>query len=114
MQNADPRTDRGDYAHNFDESSLISGRIVEESLMGKNAARRFKFQKEINETVDDHVPFQFLPLWKKITIKTQKVIKKHFKKQDLLISIPLFSSGNVTFFQQPKLPPFRPSDPTVQ
>jgi hypothetical protein len=30
------------------------------------------------------------------------------------ISIPLFSSGNVTFFQQPKLPPVRPSDPTVQ
>ena len=31
-----------------------------------------------------------------------------------MISIPLFSSGNVTFFQQPKLPPVRPSDPTVQ
>ena len=33
---------------------------------------------------------------------------------DYIISIPLFSSGNVTFFQQPKLPPVRPSDPTVQ
>ena len=31
MQNADPITDRGDYAHNFDESGLIRGRIVEES-----------------------------------------------------------------------------------
>ena len=34
--------------------------------------------------------------------------------QSLLISILPFSSGNVTFFQQPKLPPVRPSDPTVQ
>ena len=30
------------------------------------------------------------------------------------ISIPEFSSGNVTFFQQPKLTPVRTSDPTVQ
>ena len=49
MQNADPITDRGDYAHNFDESGLIRGRIEEESLMGRNAAKRF--QKEINEIV---------------------------------------------------------------
>ena len=36
------------------------------------------------------------------------------KRAYLSISIPPFSSGNVTFFQQPKLPPVRPSDPTVQ
>ena len=48
-QNADPITNRGDYAHNFDESGLIRGQIVEESLMGKNTARRF--QKELNEIV---------------------------------------------------------------
>ena len=30
------------------------------------------------------------------------------------ISIPEFSSGNVTFFQQPKLPPVQTSDQTVQ
>ena len=30
------------------------------------------------------------------------------------ISMPEFSSGNVTFFQQPKLPQVRTSDPTVQ
>ena len=82
-RNADPITDRGDYAHNFDESGLIRGRIVEESLMGKNAARRF--QKELNEIVEDHVPLTFLLVWKKIRIKMQKVIKKHFKKQDLLV-----------------------------
>ena len=83
MQNADPITDRGDYAHNFDETGLIRGRIVEESLMGRNAARRF--QKELNEIVEEHVPLRFLPLWKKITVKMQKVIKKHFKKKDLLV-----------------------------
>ncbi len=85
MHNADPIKDRGDYAHKIDESGLIRGRIVEESLMGRIAARRF--QKEINEIVGDHVPLRFLPLWKKITIKMQKVIKKHFKKleKDLLV-----------------------------
>jgi hypothetical protein len=83
MQNADPITDRGDYAHNFDETGLIRGRIVEESLMGRNAARRF--QKELNEIVEEHVPLHFLSLWKKITVKMQKVIKKHFKKKDLLV-----------------------------
>ena len=51
--------------------------------MGKNAARRF--QKELNEIVEDHVPLTFLPVWEKIRIKMQKVIKKHFKKQDLLV-----------------------------
>jgi hypothetical protein len=61
---------------------LLSFR-VEESLMGRNAARRF--QKEINEIDDDHVALLFLPLWKKIIIKMQKFIKKHFKKQDLLV-----------------------------
>ena len=82
-RNADPITDRGDYALNNDESGLIRGRIVEEPLMGKNAARRF--QKELNEIVEDHVPLTFLPVWEKIRIKMQKVIKKHFKKQDLLV-----------------------------
>jgi hypothetical protein len=82
-RNADPITDRGDYALNNDESGLIRGRIVEEPLMGKNAARRF--QKELNEIVEDHVPLRFLPVWQKIRIKMQKVIKKHFKKQDLLV-----------------------------
>ena len=82
-RNADPITDRGDYALNYDESGLIRGRIVEESLMGKNTARRF--QKELNEIVEDHVPLTFLPVWEKIRIKMQKVIKKHFKKQDLLV-----------------------------
>ena len=51
--------------------------------MGKNTARRF--QKELNEIVEDHAPLTFLPVWKKIRIKMQKVIKKHFKKQDLLV-----------------------------
>ena len=51
--------------------------------MGKNASRRF--QKELNEIEEDHVPLTFLPVWKKIRIKMQKVIKKHFKKQDLLV-----------------------------
>jgi hypothetical protein len=51
--------------------------------MGRNAARHF--QKEINEIVHDNVPLCFLPLWKKITIKMQKLIKKHFKKQNLLV-----------------------------
>jgi hypothetical protein len=51
--------------------------------MGRNAARRF--QQEINEIVQDNVPLCFLLLWKKITIKMQKVIKKHFKKQNLLV-----------------------------
>ena len=55
------------------------GRIVD----WKNAARRF--QQEINEIVQDNVALCFLPLWKKITIKMQKVIKKHFKKQNLLV-----------------------------
>ena len=35
--------------------------------------------------MEDHVPLNFLPLWKKIKIKMQEVIKKHFKKQDLLV-----------------------------
>ena len=82
-RNADPISDKGDYALNYDESGLIRGRIVEESLMGKNTARRF--QKELNEIVEDHVPLTFLPVWKKIRIKMQKGIKKHFKKQDLLV-----------------------------
>ncbi len=43
--------------------------------MGRNAARRF--QKEINVIVQDNVPLCFLPLWKKITIKMQKVIKNY-------------------------------------
>jgi hypothetical protein len=34
--------------------------------MGRNAARRF--QKELNEIVEEHVPLRFLPLWKKITV----------------------------------------------
>jgi hypothetical protein len=50
--------------------------------VGRNAARRF--QKELNEIVEENVPLRFLPLWKKITIKMQKVIKKHFKKNGLL------------------------------
>jgi hypothetical protein len=57
MQNADPIQDRGDYAHNFDESGLFRGQmtqIVEESLIGRNMVRLF--QKEINEIVEDHVP----------------------------------------------------------
>ena len=81
--NADPISYSGGYAENIDKSGLIRGRIVEESLMGRNAARRF--QQEINEIVQDNVPLCFLPLWKKITIKMQKVIKKHFKKQNLLV-----------------------------
>ncbi len=42
MQNADPITDRGDYAHNFDESGLIRDRIVEETLMGRNWPGAFR------------------------------------------------------------------------
>ena len=83
FMNADPISHSGGYAENIDKSGLIRGRIVEESLMGRNAARRF--QQEINEIVQDNVPLCFLPLWKKITIKMQKVIKKHFKKQNLLV-----------------------------
>ena len=70
-RNADPITDRGDYALNNDESGLIRGRIVEEPLMGKNAARRF--QKELNEIVEDHVPLTFLPVWQKIRIITARL-----------------------------------------
>jgi hypothetical protein len=81
--NADLISHSGGYAENIDKSGLIRGRIVEESLMGRNAARRF--QQEINEIVQDNVPLYFLPLWKKITIKMQIVIKKHFKKQNLLV-----------------------------
>jgi hypothetical protein len=82
FMNADPISYSGGYAENIDNSGLIRGRIVEESLMGRNAARRFR--KEINEIVQDNVPLCFPPLWKKITIKMQKVIKKHFKKQSEL------------------------------
>ena len=74
MQNADPITDRGDYAHNFDETGLIRGRIVEESLMEKNAARRF--QKELNEIVEKHVPVRFLQRWKNITVKMQETLQE--------------------------------------
>jgi hypothetical protein len=83
FMNAVPISHSGGYAENIDKSGLIRGRIVEESLMGRNTARRF--QQEINEIVPDNVPLCFLPLWKKITIKMQKVIKKHFKKQNLLV-----------------------------
>ena len=53
------------------------------ALDGKEHSRRF--QKELTETFKDHVPLRFLPLWQKISIKMQKVIKKHFKKKDLLV-----------------------------
>jgi hypothetical protein len=84
--NADPISHsglNGGYAENIVKSGLIRGRIVEELLMGRNKARRF--QQEINEIVQDNVPLCFLSFWKKITIKMQKVIKKHFKKQNLLV-----------------------------
>ncbi len=83
FMNADPISNRGGYAENIDKSGLIRGRIVEESMMGRNMAKHF--QKEISEIVEEHVPFCFLPLWRKITIKMSKVMKKHFKKQNLLV-----------------------------
>ena len=83
MPNSDPISDRVGYAHNFDESGLIRGQIVEESFMRRNTARRF--QKEINEIVKDHFPLNFLSHWKKIRIEIQKVLKRQFKKQDLLV-----------------------------
>ncbi len=83
FMNADLILYSGGYAENIDKSGLIRGRIVEELLMGRNAAGRF--QKEINDIVQDNVPLCFLPLWKRITIKMQKIIKKHFKKQNLLV-----------------------------
>ena len=98
IQNADPITDREDY-HNFDESGVIRGRIVEESLMGKNAARRC--QREINEIVEDQVPLNFLPLWKKIRSKMQKVIKKYIKKQDLLFADSEIKSACRILFSRP-------------
>ncbi len=70
FMNADPISYSGGYAENIDKSGLMRGRIVEGSLMGRNAARLF--QKEINEIVQDNVPLSFLPLWKKITIKMQQ------------------------------------------
>jgi hypothetical protein len=73
-QNADPTKDRGDYAHDFDESGLIPCRMFEASIMGMNKVRRF--QKVINEIVEYHVPLNFLLLRKKIRNK-----KKPFQEE---------------------------------
>jgi hypothetical protein len=94
FMNADPISHSGGYAENIDKSGLIRGRIVEESLMGRNAARRF--QQELNEIVQDYVPLCFLPLWKKITIKMQKVIKKHFKKNAWSEMLSIIGYADIT------------------